>query len=505
MGASGFILVAVIAALVGTVVIGLLFSRRRRPAGVDDFVAARNSAGPLTSVATVTASILGGWILFSPAESATLAGITAVVGYGVAQALPLFAYAALGPRIRNLAPYGHSLSEFALFRYGRAMHLLVLSFILLYLIVFLGAEMGEIARAVGLVTNIPFLPTILVVAIATLLYTAYGGLRASIFTDKLQFLLFVPLIIVVFATTLFALGGWDAAFEPVRINNPELLRFDYSPGVELGITFIIGVFAANMFHQGFWQRVYAAKNNNTVRWSFFIGGLISIVLIVAGGFFGLWAVSRGLVNDDAPAAIALFTLAIEVLPLWALGLLVVIALLLVMSSLDTLLNGIVSVLAADIPRLSSRFTNRNLLVWVRLMTVAATVPAILIGFFFDSVLYPFLVADLVCAAGVVPVFLGMFSSKFGSKAAFTSTLSGLVAGVAFFPAPNFMGWWNFEALTNTWHILASGNLLASFLIAFGISTFASLVFWIVATVKGDDDYDFRRLSSEITSLDVAGQ
>ncbi len=494
-----FIVIALVVTLLATAVTGLIFAIRNRHTSFDDFITARGSTGFFTSFATVTASIMGGWILFSPAEAATWAGITGVIGYGVAQALPLFMYAILGPRIRTLSPYGHSLSEFVSLRYGRLMHIMVLGFILLYLVVFLGAEMGAIARAILLVSDIPILPTILAVAVVTLIYTAYGGIRTSIFTDKLQFIIFIPLISVLVIATIFALGGWERAFEPVRINNPQLLNLNHRPGVELAITFAIGIFAANMFHQGFWQRVYAAKNSKTLRLSFFSSGLLVILLVIVCGLFGLWAVSRGLISEDSPASIALFSLALEILPAWLIIVLAVAALLLVMSSLDTLLNSIVSVLSVDLPRIGMKFTSTQLLKSARYLTALTAVPAILIGYFFDSVLYPFLIADMVCAAGVVPVFLGMFSSKFGAKGGFISTTLGLIAGAIFFPTPSFQGWWTFTPLSNIWDILVSGNLLASFIMALVVSTLSASVFLLANKAKNKEGYDFKKLTKHTIS------
>ena len=475
MTTSTGILILVVAVALVTVAAGLLFGRWRQQS-LDDFVTARGSLRGWTATATITASIMGGWILFSPAESATWAGLVAVLGYGIAQALPLFAFAVLGPRIRRLAPMGTGLGTFVFLRYGKAVHIIVLVFILFYLVVFLGAEAGAIARAVRLVSGIELLPIILIVGIATLIYTAYGGLRVSIFTDRLQFLLFIPLMLVLVVATITLLGGWEEAFKPVTENTPELLSLSHRQGLELGATFVIGVLAANLFHQGFWQRVYAASSDATIRWGFIISGVLVIILIAIGGLFGLWAVGRGLITEDAPAGIALFTLALQVLPTWALTVLIALVLILVMSSLDTLLNGISGTIVAELPRLKKTAAENNLLRYARAVTIVAMVPAILIGYFFDSVLYPFLIADLVCSAAAVPVFLGMYSKTFSNRGAIVSIGIGLLVGTLFFPGPSLAGWWQWNGLGQVWDVLVPGNLLAAFLLAVVTSALSSMGF-----------------------------
>ena len=53
--------------------------------------------------------------------------------------------------------------------------------------------------------------------------------------------------------------GTDFSFNFVKKNNPQLLSSSYMPGYTAGLTFFIAVAATNLFHQGNWQRVYAAK------------------------------------------------------------------------------------------------------------------------------------------------------------------------------------------------------------------------------------------------------
>ena len=75
---------------------------------------------------------------------------------------------------------------------------------------------------------------------------------------------------------------------------------------------------------------------------------------------------------------------------------------------------------------------------------------------------------------MIPVFAGLYTQKITGINCFISILIGLVSGGLFFPKNDLSGWWTLEPLTNIWHVLASGNLLASFGIAIVAST-ASLV------------------------------
>ena len=498
MSTGTWALLAAIAAVAAMTIAGVLYTRSRKLT-VEDYVSARNSTSGITAMATAVASVMGAWILFSPAEAATWAGLVAVIGYGIGQAAPVLAFVVLGPRMLRIMPQGHSLSEFVWYRYGKAMYAAVLAIMLLYMFTFLAAEMGAIARAVELVTGAPLMATLLLVGGSTLIYTAYGGLRASIFTDNIQFLLIIPLLIVVLAAAIGELGGWSGAFDPVRDKAPALLSMTHQPGIEFGITLIIAILAANLFHQGFWQRVYAAKGAPEVRQGFLLAALLVIPMVIAGGLFGLWAVGRDVAN---PGSIALFSLALEILPGWVLVVLVVLALMLVMSSADTLLNAMASVITSDLPHLRTGLSGSQLLSSGRLLTGVFIVPAIIVGFFFDSVLYLFLIADLVCAGAAVPVFLGMYLKRFDGRAALTASLLGIGVGALLFPTKSLAGWWTWEWLTAKWHILASGNTLGSFLAAVVVSSAVAAVL-TVAMRQRTDAFDFDALANQVHRLEAS--
>jgi Na+/proline symporter len=498
---------AFIAVLVGMTLfagLGIAYSRAQAIT-LEQYLTARQTTGSFSSMATIVASLMGAWILFSPAETASWAGLLAVICYGIGQAAPIIAFVVLGPRMRQLMPQGHSLGEYALLRYGRAMYVFTLVIMVFYMFTFLAAEMTGIAQAVHLIAGTPLLLTVVLVGLATLGYTVYGGLRASIFTDNIQFLLIFPLLIIILVVVLGELGGWGAAFDSVRDEAPELLSFGYRPGIEFGVTLIIAILAANLFHQGLWQRVYAAKSDAVLRTGFIWAGVLVVPLVIMAGLFGLWAVGQGLTGPGNPSPIALFLIALEVLPGWVVVTLMVLALVLVMSSMDTMLNGIASSFTSGLPRLKPSWSTRRLLASSRAITVALSIPAMAVATVVDSVLYLFLMADLVTAGAMVPVFLGMYARRFTGTMALVSAVLGIAAGVLFFPtpeAPYITGWWTVPLLSDWWDVLRSGNVLASFLAAVAVSTVAAGVMLLTAYQRPSTQrYDFEKLKEGVHLLE----
>ena len=482
--------VAIIIALVTAAAfggIGVAYARRWR-ASAEDFIVARRSAGAQVTTATLVASVIGAWVL---AEAGTWAGLAALIGYGIGQAAPLFAFVFLGPRMRRVMPDGHSLTEYVWHRYGPVMYALALAVIVFYMFVFLSAELTGIALAFNLLAGTPLVWTASIVGLLTVAYTAYGGIRASIFTDRIQFNLILPLLAIGVIAVVVSLDGLGGALDPVRETAPQLLSLTHGAGIEFGITLVIAILAANMFHQGFWQRVYTSKDDRALRKGFGIAGAVVIPTIIVAGLLGVAAAGRGVPAESASSA--LFWLVAETTPAWVAAAVLLLAVVLVMSSLDTLLNGIVSAVTSDLARFKPEIGGATLLKWSRGTTVALIIPAIVIASQGYSVLYLFLIADMVCSAVVFPVFWGLFSRRFSGGAALVSSAIGLVAGVLFFPtpeAPYLTGW----IVDIDW----AGQLVASFAFALGASVVASLVITAVAGSLGRPGlFDFARLREQV--------
>ena len=136
----------------------------------------------------MVASALGAWILFGPASAATWGGIGAVIGYALGTAFPLFILVFLGKKFRKLYPKGKTLIEVVRLRFGTKLFKLILFLTIFYMFIFLIAEVTAVSILVNYISGTNLWITALIVIASSLIYTLYGGLRASIFTDNIQFL-----------------------------------------------------------------------------------------------------------------------------------------------------------------------------------------------------------------------------------------------------------------------------------------------------------------------------
>ncbi|MFB6161815.1 MAG: sodium:proline symporter [Haloferacaceae archaeon] len=479
-------LVVVAAVLAAFALVGGWYSRGRVES-IEDFIAARGSAGTGTLTATLVASSMGAWILFSPAEAgAAFGGITAVVGYALGSAVAMAAYAVVGPRIRAAVPEGHSLTEYAYVRYGPVFYAYVLVVSVAYMFVFLAAEFTGIASAVSTLAGVPGWQTATLVGVTVLAYTAYGGLRASMVTDVVQTALLLPLLLVVFVATVVAVGGPGEAVRSVNATAPALLSPTHLPGIEFGVYVVVAVVGAEMLNQSWWQRVYAARDERTLARGFGAAALVVFPIVVAVGLFGPIAVGMGLV--DGNASVSFFLVVQEALPdVLVLGV-VVLAVLLVASSADTLFNAIASVVTADLPRLVDA-DDARLTLAARGFTAVVALAATVVGAQGYSVLTLFLVADLLAAATFLPLYHGLFSARAWTGGALAASVAGLAVGAAFFPPARGV-------------LPLAGLPAASFLRSFVLAAAVSGLGTLFAARLADRRYDLDRLHRDIRTLDA---
>lgn len=474
MSVQSVALLVTLATAGGFALLGLVRASQQTM-NLEDYMVSRNRFGPWMSFATVVASALGVWILFSPPQVGASSGLAGIMGYCLGSAAPLALFTQIGLRLRRILPQGHSLNEFVLYRFGNAMYLLALGVIVFYMFIYLAAELTAIAKAVQILADVPLGWTALMVIAATFVYTTYGGLGATIFTDAIQFAVMVPLLLVSFVVALVAMGGWEAALQPVRLNAPQLLSLGNIDGIKFGATLVLAIVAAEVFNQANWQRVYASRTDKTVQQAFLGSAVITLPLLLVAGALGLLAASFGFTDDRA-----FFSLLQQLsLPLGFTVLVLVLALALVMSTLSSLLNGIASVFTIDLIRLFPQMRTSGLLRASRLLTVAFGLPAIAIAARGFDVLYLFLLADLVCAGALFPVLWGLYSRRLTGQTAFLSALAGIGAGALFFPKPDFSPW-------NT--LPFAGDLLVSFAVAIAVSAGIALAGSAIAPRAAQFDF-----------------
>ena len=401
--------------------------------GINNYLTANRNIGLFSLTTSLVASALGAWILFGPASASTWGGIGAVIGYALGTGFPMIFLIYLGKKIRTDFPKGSSLIEYMRQKFGKSLFKLILLMTIFYMFIFLCAEVTAVAVLINYISGTDLWITALIVIISTLTYTLYGGLRASIFTDNIQmFVIAVLLLITISYITLFS--GDSFSFSFIESKNPQLLSSSYIPSYTAGLTFFIAVAATNLFHQGNWQRVYAAKNYETLKKGLIISFLIIVPIVFLMGFIGMVSFSIDPANRPD---LGFFTLLLkdqtELLSL----LIIVLGLALTISTVDTLVNAISSLFVVDGKATFNFDKKTDYLKLSKYFIIAISVVVFFVASKGFDILYLFLLADLFCCAFVLTVFYSFYNKKINEKTAYISILVGLIAGFLMFPFPDF--------------------------------------------------------------------
>jgi Na+/proline symporter len=412
-------------------ILGLYYSKKFK--GINNYLTANRNIGLFSLTTSLVASALGAWILFGPASAATWGGIGAVIGYALGTAFPMIFLIYLGKKIRKEFPKGSSLIEFMRRKFGKSLFKLILLMTIFYMFIFLCAEVTAVAILINYISGTELWITALIVLIATLTYTLYGGLRASIFTDNIQMIV-IGVLLVISISYIISFAGSEFSFSYVKEKNPQLLSGSYIPSYTAGLTFFIAVAATNLFHQGNWQRVYAAKDQQTLKKSLIISFFIIVPIVFFMGFAGMVSFS---IDPSNRPDLGFFTLLLKEQTEMLALIIVTLGLALTISTVDTLVNAISSLFVVDGKATFNLNKKTDYLRLSKYFIIFLSVIAFIVASKGYDVLYLFLLADLFCCAFVLTVFLSFYIKSIDEKTAYASIIFGLIGGFLLFPFPDF--------------------------------------------------------------------
>jgi len=412
-------------------ILGLYHSKKFQ--GINNYLTANRNIGLFSLTTSLVASALGAWILFGPAAAATWGGIGAVIGYALGTAFPMIFLIYLGKKIRIEFPKGSSLIEFMRKKFGKSLFKLILIMTIFYMFIFLCAEVTAVAVLINYISGTEFWITALIVLLATLSYTLYGGLRVSIFTDNIQMIV-VGILLAVSVSYIISFTGNEFSFAFIEEKNPQLLSSSYIPSYTAGLTFFIAVAATNLFHQGNWQRVYAAKDYQTLKKSLIISFFIIIPIVFFMGFSGMVSFS---INPGNRPDLGFFTLLLKEQSELLSLLVITLGLALTISTVDTLVNAISSLFIVDGKATFNFDKKTDYLRLSKYFIIFLSIITFIVASKGFDILYLFLLADLFCCAFVFTVFYSFYNKQVNERTAYISIVVGLISGFLMFPFPDF--------------------------------------------------------------------
>ncbi|TDH66546.1 hypothetical protein CCR75_007835 [Bremia lactucae] len=404
--------------MAGTLIVvsayAIIVSRRMEINSVTTFVSAKNSTTTLRLAWCLFSAGIGAGTLFSFPQIGVDAGSWGVIGYAMSGVVGMLVLALVGPYMRSALGENNTMTDVVSTRFGYTMQLYVCGISMFYQFICLASEYTCIAQLTTMLSpNAHPIVTILIVAFLTNLYLTIGGLQASLATDVWQGIGVVGLVTVVcvamFLHVSIPADAWAAT---------NVAAFT-TAGFETLVTLNIAVTAASLFFTGFWQRVYAAYDDNALRNAASLASIIIALFTVALAI-------AGMVSYLAyPDGVLFFAILIDMGRGWQVLIVVVIAMLSSGVS-DSIQMGLVAELTTCFPKLSL-LNARVICVWFTFSVVYVVLlnaPAIAIGYQQYDILTLYLIADLLCTAAVGPMLLCTWK-----RATRTGAIAGSAAGL----------------------------------------------------------------------------
>ncbi len=364
----------------------------------------------------------------------------------------------------------------------------------------MGFVVLAMARAVSQVADVPLEAVIATVGIVGTIYTMAGGFRAVIWKEVLQVLLMIGGCFVCIGYVIWASGGawlpdWiDSAMEYRAAQEGgtglKLISFDPFERITVftfGITMFVWNFCTHLGNQMVVQRYFSCSNLKAARRSFVTAALFGILinsLLVFVGLALLYFYQKGYasltlnprVKRDADLIFPTFM--VKTLPAGLGGAVLVAVLSAAMSTIDSGINSIATVISTERRRLQGDRTDsahsRTQIRFARMVTLTA-------GFFITLSAYGInlLTRDrnilemmprsfncfLVPLGGLF--ILGIFAPFCGSRAAVTASVCSLATAIGLAYAKELFGLT--REVSFTW--VLPGALLVLIVVAVAMSVF----------------------------------
>ncbi|MCK5440643.1 MAG: sodium/solute symporter [Maribacter sp.] len=437
-------LAVIIAYILGIVLLGLWFSRKKNKTSKGYFLAGKSLTWAVIG-ASLFASNISTVHLVGFAESGFREGLVwGNFEWFSAFELIILAFVFIPFYLRTKIT---TLPEFLEKRYdGRSRMILAIFSIIAALFMHIGVSFYAGAVVFEEIFGLNIVVSIIIIAIATGIYTIVGGLSSVVITEAVQTII---LILGSLAITLFAIfklpevgihsyEALKAAVDPDRL---KVVDFDTA---KTGFTFsdvLLGHLVLGIWYwctdQTIVQRVLGARSEKQAKLGALFAGFLKILpvfLMIVPGILA-FALYQQQIGSDTKNVLPVMIM--DLMPIGLRGLMIAALLAAVMSSVAAALNSCSTLIVYDVfDRLKSGLTDKakiriGRITGVVVLVLAAAWSPFLgnLGAIFELINQMF----TIFAPSIVVVFLwGVFSKKGTANASFWTLLGGsLFAGIVF--------------------------------------------------------------------------
>ncbi len=446
------------------VVLGIgLWAMRRGSSDLEGYLLGGRKVGPGVTALTLQSTSMSGYMFLGAGALTYTQGYWGLwyavgdIGGGVLN------LSVIGRRMRKLSQVMGSLTviEYLEDRYPSPATRLIAATLSLGLLGFyVMAQFIAGGKGMALVTGLPYSVALLIALTIIVVYTLLGGYLAVAYTDFFQSLVMVTGVLWVLIAALSRVGGLTAANAAIGDIDPTLLSI-WGRGLGYQGQWGIVIGAVLIFSVGYmgWPHVVtrhmAMKSPGTARLAGAYATFWNLLFVASPYFVGLLAILI-VPNLDDPE-LALFSVAEQLLPAAATGIVMAAIMAAIMSTADSLLLQTGSIASRD---LYQRFVNprasENQMVWVsRASVLLIGVIGYLVALFQPPTVFGVVVfATSVLGSAFTPAFIcAVWWKKANTPGAISSMVGGAVTSFG----------WQVAGLepTTTVHPMAAGLLVST--------------------------------------------
>jgi SSS family transporter len=413
------------------------------------------TAGRNVKTGLIATSVVSAWTWAATLlQSSTVAyqfGISGPFWYAAGASIQVVLFAILAIELKRKAPTSHTFPEVILARFGRHAHKVFLFFALMTNTIVTAMLVLGGAAVVNSLTGVNIYVAAFLIPVGVVIYTLFGGLKATFFADYLN-TTFIFVVILVFVTAIYFasphIGGISGMFDkltaasalhPVEGNSMGAYLTMASAGaLVFGIINIVGNFGTVFVDQAYWQRAIAARPRSAIS-GFLVGGLAWFAIPFAlATTLGLGAVAVGVSLTPEQIGMGLVAPAAASQLLGDIGAILLLTMLFtaVTSAGSAELVAVSSLVTYDVYRtyVKPPSSGRELMRVSRItilgfgmgMGVLATM-LLQVG---ASLQYVYLAMGVLIGSAVAPITIAVVWKKANKVAATSAALVGLACGVA---------------------------------------------------------------------------
>jgi urea-proton symporter len=247
------------------------------------------TAGRNVKTGLIAASLVSAWTWAATLlQSSTVAyqfGISGPFWYAAGASIQMVLFGILVIELKRKAPSSHTFPEIINARFGASAHKVFLFFALMTNTIVTAMLVLGGAAVIHSLTGVNIYVASFLIPIGVIVYTFFGGLKATFFAEYLN-AAFIFGVVLVFVTSIYflnpELGGVGGMYEkltnaatlrPVAGNSEGAYLTMASTGALMfGIINIVGNFGTIFVDQAYWQKAIAARPRSAVK-GFLVGGI----------------------------------------------------------------------------------------------------------------------------------------------------------------------------------------------------------------------------------------